>query len=272
MIGIGQTVSTREVEWDRLLRTALKVFGGSVVSRTVVLVPICALALLVLAGLIILLRRGSRLLLFIISGVAGLVWITPWTNQFTRYLMPLTCFFTIAAVLALSRIAGPLLGWERHRLITPARVAISGILLAMFAVESYSTIRYFRHRASSDGIVFLPGNNGNGFRLFGHDRGWQAWDECANWLHKQARSDAIVATSAPHLLYLYTGLHAVFPPMEADPARERRLLETVPISYLITDSFEFMDASRRYALPAIEDDPARWQVIHSFGATKIYGH
>ena len=150
---------------------------------------------------------------------------------------------------------GPAPRLERHRLIIPARVAISGILLAMFAVESYSTIRYFRHRASSDGIVFLPGNNGNGFRLFGHDRGWQAWDECANWLHKQARSDAIVATSAPHLLYLYTGLHAVFPPMEADPARERRLLETVPISYLITDSFEFMDASRRYALPAIEDDP-----------------
>ena len=273
VVAIGQAVSTREAEWTRLFqKTQLKVLGYSVFSPAVVLLPLCALAALVLAGLMILLRQGAWLLLLIIVGFVGLVWITPWTIQFPRYLTPLTCFFAIAAVLALSQLPGMLLGSELHRLITPARVAICGIVVVMFSMEVYTTIRYFRERASSEGVLLLAGNKGKGFRLFAHDRPWQAWEECANWLHDQARSGAIVATSAPHLLYLYTSLRAVFPPMEADAARERRLLETVPISYVIIDDFEFIDASRRYALPAIEPDPARWQVIHSFDATKIYGY
>ena len=61
------------------------------------------------------------------------------------------------------------------------------------------------------------------------------------------------------------------PPMEADPARARRLLETVPVSYVIVDKLDFVDVSRRYARPAVEGDPAHWQVVHAIDGTKIYG-
>ena len=58
--------------------------------------------------------------------------------------------------------------------------------------------------------------------------------------------------------------------MEADPARARRLLEMVPVSYVIVDDLEFVDISRRYARPAVEGDPAHWRVVHSIAGTKTY--
>ena len=98
----------------------------------------------------------------------------------------------------------------------------------------------------------------------------KAWEETAAWVSAHASPDAIVATSAPHFFYLRTGLRAILPPMEADPARARRLLEMVPASYVIVDKLDFVDVSRRYARPAVEGDPTHWRVVHSKDGTKTY--
>jgi len=106
--------------------------------------------------------------------------------------------------------------------------------------------------------------------LFYHDPTWEVWEETADWIKVHAGPDAIVATSAPHFFFLRTGLRAVLPPMEANPETERRLLESVPVSYVIIDELIFLDVSRRYALPAIEHDPRQWRVVHVSGGTKTY--
>ena len=92
------------------------------------------------------------------------------------------------------------------------------------------------------------------------------------WISAHAPPDAIVATTSPHLCYLLTGRRAVLPPMEIDPVQARRLLEAVPVSYVIVDELEFADMSRRYALPAVEGDPAAWRVVHEIDGTRIYQH
>ena len=50
----------------------------------------------------------------------------------------------------------------------------------------------------------------------------------------------------------------------------QRLLETVPVSYVIIDQLEFLDISRRYALPAIQNDPVGWHLFNNFDRTKVY--
>jgi hypothetical protein len=45
--------------------------------------------------------------------------------------------------------------------------------------------------------------------------------------------------------------------------RVRRLLEAVPVSYVIVDKLEFLDLSRRYALPAVNGDPIGWHLVYS---------
>ena len=66
-----------------------------------------------------------------------------------------------------------------------------------------------------------------------------------------------------------TGLRAVLPPMEARPEHARRLMEAVPVSYVIIDELGFLDVSRRYAGPAI-DDPTHWRLVHTVDKTKTY--
>ena len=65
------------------------------------------------------------------------------------------------------------------------------------------------------------------------------------WIDAHAPPDAIVATTSPHLCYLLTGRRAVLPPMEIDPVHARRLLEAVPVSYVIVDELEY----RRHVTP-----------------------
>ena len=116
------------------------------------------------------------------------------------------------------------------------------------------------------------GSSADAAHFFFHDRSWQAWEKAVAWIDAHAPPDAIVATTSPHLCYLLTGRRAVLPPMEIDPVNARRLLEAVPVSYVIVDELEFADMSRRYALPAVENHPAGWRVVHEIDDTRIYEH
>jgi hypothetical protein len=261
---IGESVSTRKGWWRRLLiesqrdtigRFLIPIGFGSVLTF--------GLAIIVLAGLAILAWRGAWLMVFIVIGSIGLVWATPWPAQFTRYLTPLAPFFAICAVLPLSGIEVLLRAWQSRLVIPLARMAIGGILLLAFTAEIYTSLTLIRSRNASKESLVIPQGTSPGYPLFFHDSSWQTWEEAAAWIGAHAPPDAIVATTAPHFLYLRTGRRAVLPPMDQDPLRARRLLEAVPVSYVIVDELEFLDVSRRYALPAVKGDPLGWHLVHT---------
>ena len=269
LAALGEGISARERDLAGLLiRTQHKLFHRAVVPGGVMFVPVFLLTALVLAGVVMLGRGGSWLMVFIIGVSVMLVWITPWPAQFTRYLMPLGPFLSIPVVLALSKIES--LGRKWRATAMPTRVVVAVVLVVTFTVEAYPSIKMFRFRASTEGVTIEPPGKAPS-RFFAHDSYWQAWERSVNWLGQQGSPKAIVASSAPHWLYLRTGLRAVLPPMDPDPASAKRLLETVPVSYVIIDQLEFLDISRRYALPAIENDPAGWHLVKNFDHTKVYG-
>ncbi len=261
--GIGEAVSTRVGYWYGFLRDAQHhLRGTAVIPRFVTFVPTFGFAALVLAGLIILVWRRVWLIVFIVLGSIGLVWITPWPAQFTRYLMPLSPFLTVCAVLPLSTIrASPGTRQRRWTIVFVQLVLIGAVVLA-FAAETYALLNAFRKRHKEEAIV-IPRSGGAEYHLFYHDGSYQAWEEAAAWIAAYAPADAVVTTTAPHFFYLRTGRRAVLPPMEPDPARARRLLEGVPVSYVIVDQLQFLDVSRRYALPAVKSDPVGWRLVHS---------
>jgi hypothetical protein len=267
---LGEAISTRESEWQRVVENPQRhLLRKVVIPGAAAVVPIFALAALVLGGLILLLRRGAWLTAFIILGSVVLIWATPWPEQFIRYLMPLAPFLSICAFMVLSAIADVLRnrgGWAG----TMARVAFAGVIALIFAVELYTSLRLFRLRAL-DASVVLPATQGN-YRLFAHDKTWQDWEAATAWIASHARSEAIIATSSPHFLYLRTGHLAVLPPMEADPVRALHQLEAVPVSYVIVDEVGFVDISRRYARPAVERNPFGWRNVYSVDATSVYEH
>jgi hypothetical protein len=101
------------------------------------------------------------------------------------------------------------------------------------------------------------------YRLFFYDRSWQLHDDALDWLAKQGPGKGIVATSTPHLAYLRTGMPAVMPPYEIDPARAENLLEEVPVTYLVVDQLSFLDVARRYGAPVAESAAAGWPLVYA---------
>jgi hypothetical protein len=230
--------------------------------------PILALGLLVLGGIALLARRGAWSVALITVASIALVCSTPWPGQFTRYLAPLTPFLVIALMVALGWVEAKLAGrGPRHA--RPTRIAIVCALALTIGVQAYTAGRTFllRHR---EGATFVAGQGFVGSRLFYYDPpAWGAWQQAAAWVGANAPQDAVVATAAPHLLYLSTGHRAVFPPMESDPEVARRLLDGVPISYVIVDQLPFLDVTRHFALPAVAKDPD-WRLVYEVNRTRVY--
>ena len=53
--------------------------------------------------------------------------------------------------------------------------------------------------------------------------------------------------------------------------RARRLLEAVPVSYVIIDEIgEMVSFGRRYALPAVQSDVVGWPLVYSVDGTQIF--
>jgi hypothetical protein len=255
-------VSTRVGYWHDFIKDAQhRLAGTALIPRFVRYIPVFTLMAIVLVGLIILVRRGNWLMAFIVLGSIGLVWVTPWPGQFTRYLMPLSPFLGVCAVVPLASAVETSLSM-RQRWIVFAQVFLACILVLAFAAEGYALVKAFRQRNKKEAIV-IPQTTGKGYRLFYHDNSWQAWEQAADWVAAHARSDAIVATTAPHFFYLRTGHCAVLPPMETNPERAQQLLERVPVSYVVVDQLEFLDLTRRYARPAIKNHPTSWELVYS---------
>jgi hypothetical protein len=64
------------------------------------------------------------------------------------------------------------------------------------------------------------------------------------------------------------------PPYEIDPVRAERLLEDVPVGYVVVDDprLEYLDVTRRYAAPVVERAGNRWLLIYATNDSgpKIY--
>jgi hypothetical protein len=60
------------------------------------------------------------------------------------------------------------------------------------------------------------------------------------------------------------------PPMEANASEAQRLLDTVPVTWVIIDEMEFLDTARVYARPVVEGATDRWELAHRFGQTTVY--
>lgn len=229
-------------------------------------VPLAALALILGAGVVIACRQKRWLLFLIITTTLVMVWATPWRIQFTRYLVPIMPFLFIAATLGYLRFyqVVPRSGLLRSLL----RAALILLLVGAVFLNLFGTVKWFRLRSSAAGLSLAKALSHQA-RFFAHDVTWQRWEVAANWIATHSEQTAIVATSAPHLLYLLTQRQAVLPPMEVDSKRELQLLTAVPVDFVIIDEVNSLDVTRHYALPAISQAPD-WRLMYSDRATSVY--
>lgn len=211
--------------------------------------PFALLGLICLVGQGVLLARGALIGPLYWAGSLALMVLTPWPDQFGRYLMPLAPLTALGFVTVLAAVAA---AWPRPVLRRAIAAVVAGLLLFQIAL----VVLLFRseHRPTAAGDQ----------RLFFYTEAWRAQDDAIAWLAKAAPPDAVVATSTPFRVFLATGLRAVFPPLEADAAEADRLLASVPVEYLVVDDLRFIHIAitGRYVEPVVRAFPDRWTLVH----------
>lgn len=257
---LGQAVSAVREDWVKQISRLKK---ATVVGR---LIPtrLVDLFLLLLGGLVIggLVRHfiyTDRLMPLYIAGYIALLCITPPAWESARYLLPIAPFLVLALcelVLAIRRRlqSGPRILAR----LAPLSVGLGAALVLTIQILSLTDLFRERHRR-----VEYRDRSGDvvSYRLLYYREVYQALDAGLDWLRRRAGPTDIIASSMPHWVYLRTGLKAVMPPFESDPARAQALLDSVPVSYLIVDG-RTGSFTRRFGLPAVKAGPQRWELIY----------
>jgi hypothetical protein len=219
------------------------------------------LSAVVLGGLFLLARGGHWLLVLYVAGSIALIVVTPWPGQFGRYLVPLAPILALAfisvpaAVAARARRSGTR-GWRVAALAGHALIAF------VLVQEVYTVYKVFTKHHQPAVMTDASGRTHH-YRLFFYDPTWRMHDDGLDWLGRQQPHRGTIATSTPHLAYLRTGMPAVMPPYEIDPAKAAELMAGVPVTYLVVDQLSFLDVSRRYGAPVAHWAVDEWPLVYA---------
>jgi hypothetical protein len=225
--------------------------------------------LLMLGGAVLTLGSSAWFLGLYFFATIALVVLTPWPNQFWRYLAPIAPIALLFLVNAVFRIRQWL---SQHAMIAPARasllttVAIPAMLLPqlMIALQLSHYLQPVSYYDGEGAERVLP--------LLTYQKHWHSLDRAFEWIRRNARSDTIIATSVPHLAFLRTGHQAVLPPLELDAGMAARLLDEVPASILVLDELGFPPISNRYVAPMLSQKMDDWRLTYTVPgtSTKVY--
>ena len=176
--------------------------------------------------------------------------LTPFPGQFLRYLMPVTPLVALCGIVLL-RALGP----KWRFLLLGLFLVIQALAVVSVPVRDYQPVSY----------VAAAGRRTSSMVFFYYQRGF---DEAVDYLRTHAEPSSIIAAAMPQWIYLWTGLTAVMPPLEQNVATAERLLEGVPVNYLIAGKYEF----ERYTMPVVGAFSDRWQpaYVASTGDWTVY--
>ena len=211
--------------------------------------------LLTAGGVVILLWRGESLVpLYVLAYLAALA-LTPFPEQYMRYLMPIAPLAALCAIVLLVHVgrAGTPLSSPRARAL-PFTVLVPALLVQVAVTVIVFTREHQR-------VAYRDAHGQPlSHRLFFYDDSQRGFDEAVDYLESHADSSQVIAAGTPHWIHLRTGLSAVMPPFEADPSRAAALLDGVPVDYLIIG--RDVVGTERYTRPVVEQRPEAWQRVY----------
>jgi hypothetical protein len=240
--------------------------GGTRRWELMAYAAVCTLAVIAFAGAVIVWRRGGRMVVLYALFTYGLLLLVPWPQQYVRYLMPLTPILWLFALVAMSAAVAATRGWPRMATVTVAALVVVGVALVQLWALAWS----FKGGVNTVEYHAADGRRVTGKLLY-FSPPWQGLLESLQWVRERAAPDDVVATTIPHSAYAWTGMKSVLPPLERNRDEARRLLDTVPARYVVTDILQYPRISQRYVAPAVSQDP-RWRKVYtsSVGSSSVY--
>ncbi len=266
---IGESVSSMKRVWEAEREEVSRRIGTDLGPSWIVNVPLYALGCFVLFGTAVLVVNGQLLIPLCILSSVGLVCLTPWPEQFNRYLCPTVPLLALSLGTAIAWTLKqswqyPLVRWGGVLRVVAGLVVVGISLQQVATTVAVYTKRHLEVRYHN------PPGETIGYRLFFYMDSYRALDAGVDWLLAHAGSGDVIAVSMPHWVYLRTGNKVVMPPFESDPLKAQQLLESVPVTYLILDEGLAID-SQRFTKGVVERFPERWRRVYSDDVTTETG-
>jgi hypothetical protein len=255
---LGEAVSARAAMWDVLGAEFHRRMGIAAFPPWVVRLPLFLLAILIAVGISILWKRGQYFIPLYILFSLMMVFATPWPGQYNRYLAPLAPFFSLSLFLAAQAAA------RRLSQSLPARSGIAGrtlagaLLLLIFASQGAALWSAYTSQHQRVAYEHRDGKRID-YRLFFYQARNRMTDDGLDWLKAHAKGDETIAATDPQWCYLRTGLKSVLPPFEMDAQEAQRLLDGVPVRYLVVDDGVYKKYTERVAAAS----PNRWRRVYA---------
>jgi len=239
--------------WHIRLQIGQSIFNWSdwIDSRGISLL----VALLVFGGLLLQVARKDYIIpIFVVLNIIAMC-VTPFADWFSRYLLPITPLITLSFFEALCWL-NAYTRTHQIPLLSTATLFLMVALLAVMAAQEIKEDRdLYRHH---DRIDYLGNNGGRvSYRLFYYSRGAGETDQGIDWLRSEAGQNDVVAATDPQWVYLRTGLKSVMPPLELNSAAAERLIDSVPVHYILVDE----NIYRRYTSSLITGNPNLWKCV-----------
>ena len=265
---LGQAVTATEDDWAHQRARLQKLpLVGRAFHRRAPDVLLVLLGLVVIGGLLRQLVQTDRVIPLYVGAYVALLCMTPAAWESARYLLPIMPFLVIALWQCTLALRGWLQRRPRRSLATLGDVALVAVVALVASVQLASLNDLFRDRHQEVEYLDRSGTLVR-YRLFYYRDAYRALDAGLDWLRQHASPTEIIVSSMPHWVYLRTGMKAVMPPFETDPAKAQALLEAVPATYLIIDG-RTGSFTREYGLPAVTAATDRWQLIYSSRAGEL---
>jgi hypothetical protein len=258
---LGESATTLNYYWEEELLRPLDLTKTtrSVISQfSVVILYIVGLAVLV--GLVLQLWQRQLIIALYVFIYLCAICLTPFPQQYTRYLMPVNAFLVLSLIVFLLSVRNAAMRNLSQKWSDYSRYFVVGAITVILLLQLVT----FKHVYLN---LFEPieyfDRNGKHIkqRMFFEIDSFQAFNLCVNYVSQNAQPNNVVAAGTPHWIYLRTGLKAVMPPFEIDPARAHEHLDSVPVTYLITG--KDVIGSERYTFPVVERFSGEWKRVYT---------
>ena len=243
-----------------LLKLSRVIPGSQWVVPPVLDICLFAVGLGALAGAVLIARRDEWFLSLYFGLTLAIVVLTPWQSQFWRYLSPIAPLIIIFFIVAL-RTGRDAVGHRFTKPVAVPNVLIAVLLSAMLLVQAGIAFVFLRNLLPVS--YYDSHEREHTFRALTYEPHWHALDRAFEWIRRNGKTNAIVATSVPQLAYLRSEHKAVLPPFEVNPDRAIELLDQVPVSYLVVDDLKRPPISDRYAAPIVKHRPGDWKLVYT---------
>jgi hypothetical protein len=140
--------------------------------------------------------------------------------------------------------------------------AIAAVVIVTILSQQLLTFYLAQTKWHSSVAYNSPKGEKATYRLYFYFDTYRAFDAGIDWLMLRATPGDVVASSMPQWVYLRTGLKSVMPPFVSNPFEAQRLLDSVPVKYIIIDVGLALETGK-YTSQVVNAFPEKWQRVYS---------